>query len=244
MNEKNTDYESIGVMTNDYTTQYQNELNQRYLRYLQSASVATDAALDMLGSKVSRRSKQRKAADANDVNGDKGESATLMMNRSLAPKYKVQTVIIDSAHRNAALYPNANDFVVKLVEPLKQVVAIRVMKTEYFQPCNSVGYFVMNGARIPLQVYNLDHAYLYLNGYINTLVANEVNLPTFGRIGPGTEVYPSVTGDITQDPYIYVMRPAEPKLKRFHVRLLTHDGQLYAVDNPRIILTLAVYCFA
>jgi hypothetical protein len=166
----------------------------------------------------------------------------LGMNQYGSAKYKVRTIILDSGFRDPTTHREANDFVVKLVEPLKDVLALRILRTEFYQPCNTQGYFVLNQVKIPIQLYNIESAYLYINGYTNTTVANETNTNFIGRIGPGTEVFPAVTGSITQDPYVYMFYPVEPKLKRFHVRLLQADGSVYPVQNARVVITLALYC--
>ena len=164
--------------------------------------------------------------------------------RYLESGLRVSTLIIDSTFRDTGLYPEANNFVVKLSEPLRDVAGIRLLRTEFYQPSNNVGYFVMNEIQIPLQLYNIESGYIYLNGYNCVEIANELNTTFFGRIGPGTEVYPAITGDIRQDPLLYTFMPAEEKLRRFHVKLLKGDGSTYQVNNARIVLTLAVYCLA
>ncbi len=228
--------------------QYQDELQARYLRHLAMPEEPTDASMEWMKLQKKREKKRKIRArvqeDTSDLTGPNGEQASLVMNRMIKSPYVVQTIVLDSAHRVTSQYPNANDYVVKLLEPLRNVAAVRMMKTEYFEPCSTQGYFVLNGAKIPLQSYTLEHAYLYLNGWINTTIANDSNTNLFGRISPGLDVYPAVTGDLTSDPYTYILRPSEPRLRRFHIRLLTHDGQLQPVTNARIILTLAVYCLA
>ena len=164
--------------------------------------------------------------------------------RYLPSGFRVSRLIIDSTFRDTGLYPQANNFVVKLAEPLRDVAGIRLLRTEFYQPSNTVGYFVMNEVQIPLQLYNIETGYIYLNGYNCMEIANEMNTTFFGRIGPGTEIYPAITGDITQDPLLYTFLPAEEKLRRFHVKLLHGDGSAYQVNNARIVLTLAVYCLA
>ena len=164
--------------------------------------------------------------------------------RYLSSGLRVSSLIIDSSFRDMGLYPHANNFVVKLAEPLRDVAGIRLLRTEFYQPSNNVGYFVMNEVQIPLQLYNIDSGYIYLNGYECVEIANELNTTFFGRIGPGTEVYPAITGDIRQDPLMYTFMPAAEKLRRFHVKLLKGDGTLYTVNNARIVLTLAVYRLA
>jgi hypothetical protein len=172
---------------------------------------------------------------------DTTEKDQLAMDKYVQTKFRIYNVIIDSEHRDKNTYPASNEFVVKLQETIKDVAAVRILKTEFYQPSNSFGYFVLNEMKVPLQLYNVEHAYLYFNGYISTTVANDTNVALFGRIGPGTDIYPAVTGDITKDPYIYIMRPVEPKLRKFHIKLLTHDGNPYPVNNARVVLTVAVY---
>lgn len=166
----------------------------------------------------------------------------LTMDKYLPSRFIVRNVILDSTHRDVIASPNANDFVVRLTEPLLNVAALRILRTEFFQPSNSTGYFVLNGVNIPLQLNNIESAYLYLNGYISTTIANDTNTTFFGRIIAGTETYPAVTGDITQDPFVYILQPMEPRMKRFHVKLLQADGSTYQVNDARVIINLAVYC--
>lgn len=216
--------------------QYHNELQSRYLKFMTNAISLTEKEPDEHTERRERRRKNRISHKEEKTN------STLTMDRMIESKYVVKMIVIDSAHRNMIQYPYANDFVVKTEETLRNVGAIRLIKTEYFEPCATAAYMVLNGAKVPLQTYNLDHAYIYLNGYINMIVANDTNTSIFGRISPGTEIYPTVAGDIKEDPYVHILRPAEPKLRRYHIRLQTHTGQLQEVANARVILTLGVYC--
>jgi hypothetical protein len=220
------------------------EMQARYLKYLQKENENERRVLEHVQEEQLEKQK-RKMKRKNKIPlsaEDADETANLSMDRYVPTKFRIYNIIIDSEHRDKNIYTESSDFVVKLQETLRDVVAIRVLRTEFYQPSTSLGYFVLNEVKVPLQLYNVEHAYLYLNGYISTAVANDTNVALFGRIGPGTDIYPAVSGDITRDPYIYIMRPAEPKMRRFHVKLLTHDGQKYPVNNARVVLTLAVYC--
>lgn len=204
-------------------------MQARYLKYLQTED---------------DRDKQMTALKDKDKDKKRSRKQKEVPSHVAAIKtdFRVYNVVIDSDFRDTALYPNANDFVVKLQDAVKMVAALRILKTEFYQPSNSFGYFVLNEAKIPLQLYNVSHAYLYLNGYIGTVVSNDTN-PTFlGRIGPGMEMYPAVSGEPTKDPFVYVFRPIEGKLRRFHVKLFNADGSMYPVTNARVVLTLALYC--
>ncbi len=219
-------------------------MQARYYKYLQAEDNAEKRLLARASENEKKTLRKRREREPkNYAQEPRGENATLTMDRYVprAPTYRLQTLIIDSGHRDVNQYPNASDFVVKVQEVFKNVAAVRILRTEFYQPSNSFGYFVLNEARIPLQLYNVEHAYLYLNGWISTSVANDTNVALFGRIGPGTEFYPAVSGDILQDPYVYFVNPVEPRLRRFHVKLLTHEGQPYPVNNARVVLTLAIY---
>lgn len=206
------------------SSQYRKEMEQRYLKYVQQED-----------DRNVRKPKKRVI---------KKEGCVATLDRYIPSTYRVSTIILDSQFRDIYSYPDANNFVSKLMEPLRDVAALRLMRTEFYQPSNTMGYFVMNEVRVPLQLYNIESAYLYLNAYQSMLVANETNTTFFGRIGPGTEIYPAVTGDIRQDPLMFTLLPSEPRLKRFHVKLLQADGSVYPVTNARVVITLAAYCMA
>lgn len=218
---------------------YQLEKQQRYLKFLQQYSepepqLPKKVLLEQVDREKERKKVSRKARYM--------EQPSLTMDRYIPSKFRIYNIILDSTFRDINVYPNANDFVVKLVEPVRNVVAIRLLRTEFYQPSNTTGYFVMNEVRVPLQLYNISSAYLYINGYTSTNVANDTSTTFFGRMGPGTEIYPAVTGDPTLDPYIYVMNPVDPRLRRFHVKLLNADSSVYPVSDARVVITLAVYC--
>lgn len=215
------------------------EKQQRYLKFLNQYSEPEPALPRKVLTEQVDREKERKKVSRK---ARYMEQPSLTMDRYIPSKYRVYNIILDSTFRDTNIYPDANDFVVKLVEPLRNVVAIRLLRTEFFQPANTTGYFVINDARVPLQLYNVNNAYLYLNGYTSTNVANETSTTFFGRIGPGTEMYPAITGDPTLDPYIYIMNPIEPRLRRFHVKLMNADSSIYPLTNARVVITLALYC--
>lgn len=223
----------------DTQKRYALEMQARYLRYLQKEDENESRVLERATSNEKRTLRRQKKEQQS-----RGEVADLKLDRYVAtrPTYRLYTLIIDSNHRDTQVYPSSNDFVVRVQEIFRNVAAVRLLRTEFYQPSNSFGYFVLNEMKVPLQLYNVEHAYLYLNGYISTQVANDTNVALFGRIGPGTEFYPAVTSDIGQDPYMYMMQPVEPRLRKFHVKLLTHDGQPYPVNNARVVLTIGIYC--
>lgn len=208
--------------------QYIAEMQSRYQRLMAAAAAAAEPP------KQSERKKKKEKKPK--------EAVEMSMGSYVRPTFRPFNIIIDSAHRDTDLFPQCNDFVVRLVENLRNVAAVRILKTEFYQSSNSPGFMVFNDIQIPLQSNSVEHAYLYLNGMINTAIANDTNIPLFGRVGPGTEMYPSIAANPLDDPFVYVMRPIEPKMRKFHVRLLQPDGTLYPVEDARIIIVLAVYC--
>lgn len=252
------------MATQENQKQYAIEKQQRYLSFLLDEESREEKVRKRVLQEMGRLPKEKKripkpsnvatnqhATAVNNSSDSKLQSDIvskqpsnfgLTMDTYLPTRYIVRNVILDSTFRDVIASPNANDFVVRLTEPLTNVAALRILRTEFFQPSNSTGYFVINGTSVPLQLYNIESAYLYLNGYISTTVANDTNTIFFGRIGPGTETYPAVTGDITQDPFIYILQPMEPRMRRFHVKLLQADGSTYQVNDARVVIHLAVYC--
>lgn len=172
-------------------------------------------------------------------------------NRVIMSKYKITNIIIDSNYRDKASYPLANNFVVYFGDTLKNVIALRIVKTEFIQPSNANSYFVINSIPIPLQLQTGTSAYLYLNNYDKyavcdgTTTTNANTNTFFTRIVPGTEIYPSMAvSNSFHDPFVYLFNPPNPKLNRFHVKLLNHDRSLFPLQDATstIILTLAIYC--
>jgi hypothetical protein len=170
--------------------------------------------------------------------------ALLTLDKHIAPKYSVKTLILDSNYRDVNIYPNVNNFVVTLADTIKDVAAIRFVRTELYQDNCTAGYFVLNGMRIPLQTNTAEPAYLNLNNYSKAYIGNNVNIPNiFGRILPGSEYYPAISGSFIEDPYTHVFKPVHLKMRRFHVRLLNYDGTSYSITNTgRVVLTFALYC--
>jgi len=168
----------------------------------------------------------------------------------LINKYKVTNVVIDSSFRNQSSYPLANDFVVYIGDVLKNVVAIRILKTEFTQSTSANSYFVINSISIPLQVTTGNSAYLYLNNYDKNVITDGTNGDSssantfFGRVAPGSEIYPAINGNVLDDPFTYILNPPVQKMSRFHIKLLNADRSLFTLqDNASsIIITLAVYC--
>lgn len=175
-----------------------------------------------------QKRKQRSAIKANQASiTNSNESSSLSLETYLPTTYKVSNIILDSSFKKAG--QNDNNFVLKLSDPLKNIVALRILRTEFINYTNPDKLF--------------DNSYLYLNGYINTYLANETNTQFFGRLIAGTETYTSISSDIRNDPFIYIFRPIEHSLSRFDIKILNADGSLYNPkgDGISVVITLAVY---
>lgn len=201
-------------------------------------------------SSSARRSSRKNVDGLNDgsFNGQKvgehNQNTLLQIARTLT--YDVRTLVLDSNLRNMQYEVSPCDFIIYLPESLRKVALIRIIRTELYQSGNTMGYFVLNDVKIPLQTTTIEHAYLAINDYAKMIIGNgATNVNVLGRIGPGSEIYPPACADVLQDPHTYVFRPVEPKLQRFHVRLLNHNGTPYeSINNGRIIITLAAYCIS
>lgn len=168
------------------------------------------------------------------------------MSFQMPPSVRVKTLVLDSAFRDPVTYPNPTEFMVQLSDSLRGVIAIRPIRTEFYVPSNTVAYMMFGSTRVGIQTYGNDAAYIYLNGWNGTAIANQKNVTNinfFGRITPGTEVYPGLAMNLDQDPHVYLFQPVEPRLDRFYVKLCHADGSLYttSANDAQVILTYAVY---
>lgn len=151
------------------------------------------------------------------------DQATLL--RATSSGVRVTQVVIDAALRDTSKYANTNSFVVHLAEPIRDVVAIRLARTDYTDA-----------------QYGATPAYISLNEYSNLQVANGQSTNFFARLTAGAETFP-VSGDaFMTSPYTYVMRPIARKLERFEVKVLTAAGALHPATTAALALTLTIYC--
>lgn len=160
--------------------------------------------------------------------------------------YKITTLILDSSCRDTSAHPNPNTFRLKLASPLKNVVALRILRTEFVKLNPQTSEFFVNDFEIPLQTMNMEPAYVYINGWQNCVIGaaddNAEALPVVTRVVPGNDQFPSVTLPIQSDPFMIHFYPSEPRLNAFDVRVYQQNGQLYQDPEVRIVLTLAAYC--
>lgn len=203
---------------------------QKLLKYLQAeAEPEEKRRIEKIQKEQKRREKLSAKANQSAIPASL-ESSSLSLDNYINTPYRVSNLILDSSFKT--LNYGDNDFVLKLSDPLKNVAAIRILRTEFY-----------NSSNLNTFENNFENVYLYLNGYINTFLANNTNTQIYGRLIAGTETYPSVSGDIKQDPYIYFFRPIENSLNRFHIKLLNSDGSLYDLkgNKAKIVITFAIY---
>lgn len=203
---------------------------KRLFKYLQAqAEPEEKKRIEKLEKEQRRRERAAAKANQSPINIS-NQSSSLGLENYLPTNYRVNNLILDSSYKS--LNYSDNDFVLKLSDPLKNVAAIRILRTEF-----------INIDKPNIYEKNFDNIYLYLNGYTNTFIADENNTQIYGRLLGGNETYPAISGDIRNDPYIYIFRPIEHSLSRFHIKLLNHDGSLYNLEGYRakVVITLAVY---
>lgn len=203
---------------------------QKLLKYIQAqAEPEEKKRIERLHKEQKRREKLSAKANQSAIPNSL-ESSSLSLDNYIHTPYRISNLILDSSFKT--LNFGDNDFVLKLSDPLKNVAAIRILRTEFY-----------NSTNINKFENSFDNVYLYLNGYINTYLANDINTQIYGRLIAGTETYPSVSGDIKQDPHIYFFRPIENSLNRFHIKLLNSDGSLYDLkgNKAKVVITFAVY---
>lgn len=209
---------------------YRYETEQKLLKYIQANDDNREKSLAdnkkiLIKEQKKREKNAIKANQASITNSN--ESSSLSLETYLPTTYRVSNVILDSSFKSENFADN--NFILKLSDPLKNVVALRILRTEFLNTSNKNN--------------NFDNVYLYLNGYINTYLANETNTQIYGRLIAGTETYTAISSDIRNDPFIYIFRPIENSLSKFEIKLLNADGSLYDLqnNNSSIIITLAVY---
>ena len=119
-------------------------------------------------------------------NREKNNEYTTTQNNIIkkTKKYKLEKdiIILDSEDRDKTIYPKPNNYILNLLEDLKNVVAIRLLKSEYLLKDSSFNILTINDQVVPLQVYKNIHAYLYLNGYNKIKMANRITTPIFSSL--------------------------------------------------------------
>tara|TARA_Y100000389_G_scaffold128022_3_gene125410 strand:+ start:6677 stop:7285 length:609 start_codon:yes stop_codon:yes gene_type:complete len=163
--------------------------------------------------------------------------------KSLSNQYKQQIIVLDSEDRDKTKNPSINDFVLNLAESLKNVLVLRLIRSEYTIE-EYYASMIINQNRVPIQFFKSFTTYVYLNGYKKIQIANGTNNEIFSQVSAGIEVLPPISANFFYDPYSIVMNPIEKKIKRFDIKLL--DGKGTKIDIPndstgRLILTLAVF---
>jgi len=153
-------------------------------------------------------------------------------------------IIIDSNARNKDLYVLPNDFVINISETLKNVIVLRLLRTEYLLNDAAFTTALINNQPVPLQLFKHINAFIYLNGYSKLRLANKMTIPIFSQLSAGIENLPNINNNIKLDPYAYVLNPIVEKFDSFHIQILDENGDKIPIIDPnkiRLILTIAVY---
>ena len=144
----------------------------------------------------------------------------------------------------------ATNFSVKINDGggvLRNVVAIRPLKFEYYSSNvnNIASELVINGVSIPLETYSVSDpgALLSLNGWQRVRTTSlTTSTSVFHKLKVGVETFPGISASCyLQDPYVYLVRPMEPKVDRFDITLFKPDFSPITTE-PLFIAYLAVYC--
>ena len=165
------------------------------------------------------------------------------LNFNINNKYKQQIIVLDSEDRDKIKYPLFNEFILNTVESLKNVLVIRLLRSEYTIE-EYYASMIINQNRVPIQFFKSFTTYVYLNGYKKIQIANDTYNEIFSQVSAGIEVLPPISTNFFYDPYAVVMNPIEKKIKKFNVKLLDSKGNVIPVESTstgRLILTLAIY---
>jgi len=203
--------------------QYKKEIEKKLYKYLLSEE---QNRVSEHTKEQKRRIKESVVANRNILSPSK-ESAGLTLENYVPSSFEVQNLIIDSDFISSS-FDTYNNFTLQLAESFKNVYAIRLLST------NLVNLTTNNP---------INNAFLYLNGYINTILANGLNTRIYTKLFNNAHEYPAVSSDISMDPYIYIFKPVQSILNKFNIQILNGDGTSYnfGSDTINISITLAIY---
>jgi hypothetical protein len=212
-------YQSIKMKKNSEL--YKNQLQEKYQKTVKKEARLQEEYLNPLPKKEKIRQE---------------------INYNIGNKYRQEIVVLDSEDRDKTKYPFINEFVLTLAETIKDVLIIRVLRSEYTE--KTTGSLVINGVLLPITTVATFSAYINLNNYKKIKVANNTISSFFCQLIPGVTNTPAATSNFFYDPYAVIMNPIEKSLNKFHVKLCNSTGNLLPsdeADTTRLILTLCVY---
>ena len=135
-------------------------------------------------------------------------------------RMKIFNVILQSSDKKSGTNV---DFVIELLEPIKNVVAIRPLDIIFTSTAPATNLLVA------------------LNDYTKYLPTKNHTVRIFSRINTGTTVFPAITSSFYDDPYTYILNPIEQRLSRFEISLYNSDYTKYTTSTSTISMTLAIY---
>ena len=160
---------------------------------------------------------------------------------SIKRSVQVQQVVIDSADRDSNLYPLPTNFTMRLPETLRNVFAVRLLKTEYYNSSNTTTEILVGDTSIPITTLAPSGNYMYLNNYrLLWRDAKKDSVNIFARLGMGSDVYPH-SENLFKDPYTYILNPVEPKFDRLDIKLYQSDNTVSQQPDLRFVMLLAIY---
>lgn len=196
---------------------YKREIQDKYFRWI--SDLGGDLSVPLPRPKAARAKKQRESAAVPAITG-------LPPGLGNAGAFRTSYMVLDASHRNTTADPLISSFTLTLGEPLYDVIGLRLLRSEYNQ-----------GSAYTTQ----SPAYVYINNYTHAYVSNGYLPAIYTRILPGTDTMPAMTGGVLQDPYTFHLQPAEPRLQRFEIQLLTDQGQPLPVgSDATLVLTFCV----
>jgi hypothetical protein len=225
---------NYNLYKNELNNRYQNKIKQNTSRQKYTPSFDDHSFPDNNTSREDDRNILKKKSSL--------ENNNIPIKKTIH-NYKQDIVILDSNDRDKNLYPSINEFYLNLAENLKNVLVIRLLKTEYTLE-EYYTSMIINNSKIPIQFFKTFTSFIYLNGYNKIKIANDENPSIFSQISAGIEILPSISTNFYYDPYAIIMNPIEKKLKKFHIKICDSKGKLIDISpdsTSRLILTLAIF---
>lgn len=203
-------------------TTHQQELQQKYFKFM--SQLGRDFDVPLPTPKDTPRRSRKDPSRRSKSQAQPQSQAPTSISRTLQP-FRTTHVVLDSSHRDIFTYPTIAQFSLSLAEPLTDVVAIRLLRSEFYPESNRT-----------------TAAYLYVNGYVHTLLANDTTPPIYTRIPAGFDTLPGMTSHILEDPYTFHLQPREPRLRRFDIQLFEEAGLVTNLGaHASLVLSFAIY---
>lgn len=142
-------------------------------------------------------------------------------------------LVLDSEHRDTALYSSVNNFQIDLDKVnqslLRDVLAIKLIKFDIYGGSQSLSQ---------------KSIYLRINDY-NQVILGTPNInfafANFISNSSGVAFHDSSSVLLETDPYIYTFNPVKSTLGKFEITIVNADGTLYDTKDHKVAISLAIY---